>query len=186
VLLCNEASRGPSLREIREVPPLRYVFAVSESDELTNYSNQVTQAQRSIHTDIGRNRRQYSEIRDSESRKNIGLRRVGEAVAEREESHRPLIRIVQSTSLKPDDLQRGCPLNNLSPRDVAPRCGYSASGRRLSFLASVPTGGDHVDEIHKTQEKWNGAGTFGSLVTLKKHERCEKRRRRIARIELTH
>jgi len=25
-----------------------------------------------------------------------------------------LIRIVQSTSLKPDDLQRGCPLNNLS------------------------------------------------------------------------
>jgi hypothetical protein len=50
------------------------------------------------------------------------------------------------------------------------------SGRRLSFLASVPTGGDHVDEIHKTQEKWNGAGTFGFLMTLRKHERCEKRR----------
>jgi hypothetical protein len=28
-----------------------------------------------------------------------------------------------------------------------------------------------VDEIHKTQKKWNGAGTFGSLVTLKKNER---------------
>ncbi len=105
---------GRLWREIREVPLLGYVFAVSESDELTNYSNQVTQAQRSIHTDISRNRRQYSEIRDSESRKNIGLRKVGAAVAEREESHRPLIRIVQSTSLKPEDLQRGCPLNNLS------------------------------------------------------------------------
>lgn len=34
-----------------------------------------------------------------------------------------LIRIVQFTSLKPEDLQRGCPLNNLFPRDVAPRCG---------------------------------------------------------------
>jgi len=45
---------------------------------------------------------------------------------------------------------------------------YSASGRRLSSLASVPTDGDHVDEIHKTQERWNGAGTFGSRVTLKK------------------
>jgi len=62
----------------------------------------------------------------------------------------------------------------------------SASGGRLSFLAPVPTGGDHVDEIHETQEEWNGAGTFGFLVTLKKHERCEKRRRRIARIELAH
>jgi hypothetical protein len=47
-------------------------------------------------------------------------------------------------------------------------------------------GGDHVDAIHKTPEKWNGAGTFGSLVTLKKHEGCEKWRRRIERIELTH
>jgi len=52
---------------------LRYVFAVAESDELTSYSNQVTEAQRSIHTDISRNRRQYSEIRDSESRKNIAF-----------------------------------------------------------------------------------------------------------------
>src|SRR5215472_12596817 len=37
----------------------------------------------------------------------------------------------------------------------------------------------------KTQEEWNGAGTFGLLVTLK-HKRCEKGRRRIARIELAH
>jgi hypothetical protein len=93
---------------------------------------------------------------------------VGAAVAGREESHRPVIRIVQSTSLKPEDLQRGCPLDNLSPRDVAPSTRYSASRWRLSFLASVPTDGDDVDEIHKTQKKWNGAGTFGFLVTLKK------------------
>jgi hypothetical protein len=56
----------------------------------------------------------------------------------------------------------------------------------LSFLAAVPTGEDHVDEIHKTQWEWNGVGTFGILVTLKKQERCEKRRRRIARIALAH
>ena len=114
VLVCNEASRRPSLEGNTRGSAAEVLFAVSESDELSNYSNQVTQAQRSIHTDISRNRRQYSEIRDSESRKNIGLRKVGEAVAEREESHRSLIRIVQSTSLKPEDLQRGCPLNNLS------------------------------------------------------------------------
>ena len=58
----------------------------------------------------------------------------------------------------------------------------SASGRRLRFLAPVPTGGDHVDEVHKIQEEWTGAGTFGFLVTLKKHVRREKRRRRIARM----
>src|ERR1700721_1888611 len=34
-----------------------------------------------------------------------------------------LIRIVESTSLKREDLQRGCPLNDLFPRDVAPQCG---------------------------------------------------------------
>jgi hypothetical protein len=28
------------------------------------------------------------------------------------------------------------------------------------------TEGDHVDEIQKTREEWNGAGTFGLLVTL--------------------
>ncbi len=100
---------GRLWREIREVPLLRYVFAVSESDELTNCSNQVTQAQRSIHTDISRNRRQCSEIRDSESRKNIGLRKW----VWPQNAKNPidtLIRIVQSTSLKPEDLQRGCPL----------------------------------------------------------------------------
>jgi hypothetical protein len=31
-----------------------------------------------------------------------------------------------------------------------------------------------VDEVHKTQEEPNEAGTFDVLVTLKKHERCEK------------
>lgn len=37
----------------------------------------------------------------------------------------------------------------------------------------APTGGDHVDEIRKIQKKWNGAGTFGSLVTLKIHAERE-------------
>ena len=40
----------------------------------------------------------------------------------------------------------------------------------------------HADEIRKTQEEWNRAGTFGSVVTLKKHQRCERRRRRAARL----
>ena len=40
----------------------------------------------------------------------------------------------------------------------------------------------HPDEISETQEEWNRAGTFGSVVTLKKHERCERRRRRAARL----
>jgi hypothetical protein len=64
--------------------------------------------------------------------------------------------------------------------------GVWGSGRRLSFLAMVPTDGDHVYEIHKIWEEWNRAGTFGFLVTLKKHERCERCRRRIARTELAH
>jgi hypothetical protein len=38
----------------------------------------------------------------------------------------------------------------------------------------------------KKHKEWNGAGTFSFLVTLKKHERCEKSRGRIARIELAH
>jgi hypothetical protein len=36
------------------------------------------------------------------------------------------------------------------------------------------------------QERWEGAGTSGFPVTLKKHERCEKYSRRTARIELAH
>jgi hypothetical protein len=44
----------------------------------------------------------------------------------------------------------------------------SARRRRLSFLAPVSTAGDHVAEIHKTQEESNGAGTFGFLVTLRR------------------
>ena len=38
----------------------------------------------------------------------------------------------------------------------------------------------------KTQDEWNGAGTFSFLVTLKKHKRCEECRRKIVRIELAH
>jgi hypothetical protein len=49
-----------------------------------------------------------------------------------------------------------------------------------------PPSQDPIDEIQKTQEEWNGAGTFDFLVTLKKHERCERCRRRIARIEPAH
>lgn len=57
-------TEGRRWREIREVPLLRDVFAASESDELTNYRNQVTQAQWSIPTDISRNLRQHSKILD--------------------------------------------------------------------------------------------------------------------------
>ena len=64
--------------------------------------------------------------------------------------------------------------------------GSWASGPRVSSLPRSRPEEIHVDQIHKTQKKWNGAGTFGLLLTLKKHERCEKRRRRIARIELAH
>ena len=41
------------------------------------------------------------------------------------------------------------------------------SESRKSFLVSVPTGGDHVDRIHKTQEEWNGAGTFWLSCDIK-------------------
>ena len=47
---------GRLWREIREVPLLRYVFAVVESDELTSYRNQIEQAQCSIHTEMSRDR----------------------------------------------------------------------------------------------------------------------------------
>jgi len=53
------------------------------------------------------------------------------------------------------------------------------------FVPEVrPPSQDPIDEIHKTQKECNGAGTFGFLVTLKKHEGCDLCRRRIARIEL--
>jgi len=45
-----------------------------------------------------------------------------------------VIRTVQSTSLKPAGLQRGCPMNNLS-REMSPPMRDSVNGRRLSFLA---------------------------------------------------
>jgi hypothetical protein len=55
------------------------------------------------------------------------------------------------------------------------------------FVPEVrPPSQDPIDEIQKTQEEWNGVGTFGFLVTLKKHERWEKHRRMIARIQLAH
>ena len=97
---------GQLWREIREVPLLRCVCEI-ESDELTNYRHQVAQAQRSIHTDISRNRRQSSEIRNSENWNN-----------------RP---------------------------------------SKIAVLTCIL-------EIHKTQAELNGVGTFGLLVTLKKHE----------------
>jgi hypothetical protein len=54
--------------------------------------------------------------------------------------------------------------------------GSWASGRRLSFVASIPTGGRFMlIRFTKTQKKRNGAGTFGFLVTLKKYEQYEKR-----------
>jgi hypothetical protein len=63
---------------------------------------------------------------------------------------------------------------------------YSTSGPRLSFLASVPTDGDHVDEIHKTQKEWNGAGTFGSLVTLKKMNDLKNAAEGVRGLSMTH
>ena len=36
-------------------------------------------------------------------------------------------------------------------------------GTALELLVPAQTGGDHVDEIHKTQEEWNGAGTFSRV-----------------------
>jgi hypothetical protein len=122
-------------------------LGASESDELTNSRNQVAQARRSIHTDISRNLYRCSEIRDSESRKNIGLRMIAVLTC------------------------------------------FNAEFRKRTSFAFLPQSRPveiHVDQIHKTQKKWNGAGTFRFLVTLKKQERCEKRRRRIARIELAY
>ena len=132
-----------------------------------------------------------------DNKKALGYGVVDEVVASltREKWVRPLqnaknpidtlIRIVQSTSLKPEDLQRGCRLNNLS-QEMSPLDAGFRERTAFEFPCPVQAGGDHVDEIHKTQEEWNRAGTFGFLVTLKKHEGCEKRRRRIARIELAH
>jgi AcrR family transcriptional regulator len=128
-----------------------------------------------------------------DNKKALGHRVVDEIVASltRENWVRPLqnaknpidtlIPIVQSRSLGPEALRRGCPRHDLS-REMLPL----DAGFHKSFLAPVPIGRDHVDEIHKTQEKWNGAGTFGFLVTLNKHERRERRRGRIGRIELPH
>ena len=95
-----------------------------------------------------------------------------------------LIRIVQSTSLKPEDLQRRCPLNNLSQEMSPLDAGFR---ERTAFKFPCPSPDWWRFMLMRfTKRRRNGAGTFGSLVTLKKHERCEKRRRRIARIELAH
>jgi hypothetical protein len=82
-----------------------------------------------------------------------------------------LIRIIQSRSLKREDLQHGCPLNNLSQEMSPLNAGFR---KRTAFEFPCPSRErwrSCVDVIHKTQKKWNGAGTFGFLVTLKKHER---------------
>jgi hypothetical protein len=73
-----------------------------------------------------------------------------------------LISIVQSTSLKPEDLQRGCPLSNLS-QEMSPSMRDSASGRRLSFPAPAPTGGDHVDELTKHRRRGTERELFAFL-----------------------
>jgi len=44
---------------------------------------------------------------------------------------------------------------------------YSASGRRLSFLASVPTGGDHVDEDSQNTEGMERSGNFWLSCDIK-------------------
>jgi hypothetical protein len=96
---------------------------VSESDELVNCRDKVAQAQQSIHTDISRNRRQCSVIREA---------------------------------------------------GRVPQADWRLSSAPRSRLTEI-----QVDEIHKVKKKWNGAGTFRSLVTLKEDERCETRRRTI-------
>src|SRR5271168_4686995 len=107
---------GRLCREIHQLPLRRFVFAVSEGDESSNYRNQIELTQGSIHTDINRNRRQHSEIREP-----------GGAV----------------------EIQ--------------------------------------IDELHQnTKKKSSRAGTFCFLVTLKKHDRCQKLRRKIAQVELAH
>jgi hypothetical protein len=71
-----------------------------------------------------------------------------------------------SPHLEPEYLQRGCPLNNLS-QEMSPRCGIRkrtanvfadwhnaiAVALRGGEKRGMVTGGDHVDEIHKTREK---------------------------------
>jgi len=84
------------------------------------------------------------------------------------------------TAPKSEDFQCGCPLNNLSEGDVDPRCGIPQA-EEVSLPQSRPVE-VHIGGIQKTQVEWNGAGTFGFLVTLKKHERCERRRSRAARL----
>ena len=83
VLLCNGQAGGRLWREIREVPLLRYVFAVSRCDELANARNQIEQAQYQfirISVEIAANAPKFGRpevgtwVRDSESRKNIGFR----------------------------------------------------------------------------------------------------------------
>jgi hypothetical protein len=88
--------------------------------------------------------------------------------------------------VRPEDLQRRCPLKNLSQEMSPLDAGFR---KRTAFEFPCPSPDRWrfmLMRFTKTQEEWNGAGTFCFLVTLKKHERCEKRRRRIAPIELAH
>ena len=65
-----------------------------------------------------------------------------------------------------------------APRFGRPEVGIWVrdSESQNSFLARVPSVGDL---LMRFATKWNGAGTFAFLVTLKKDERCETCRRRI-------
>ena len=59
-----------------------------------------------------------------------------------------------------------------------------SSGHKKSFVAPLPTGGDHVDGI--TQKKSNGAGTFGFLVTLKKMNDLKNAAEGLRGLSMTH
>jgi len=45
--------------------------------------------------------------------------------------------------------------------------GSGASGRCLSFLAPIPTAGDHVDEIHKNAGGMKPSGNFSLSCDIK-------------------
>jgi hypothetical protein len=89
---------GRLWREIREVPLLRYVFAVSESDELTNYSNQGTKLSDQfirISVEIAANAPRF------------GIRKAGRTLAFENCSLNMLIGTYVS-SLKQPEMQRRC------------------------------------------------------------------------------
>src|SRR5262249_11973458 len=127
----------------REVPLLRYVFEVSESDELTSYGNQAEQAQCSIHTGISRDRRQCYEIPEA---------RAG-GPSRHSRSRMPLS--MKSATHTP-----------LGGESSAYCCSWGLE-RCLSFLAPIPTAGGHVDEIHKNAGGMKPSGNFSLSCDIK-------------------